>query len=48
MCGDFFDSRKQLREHIDRHHRITNSKIAAAAAARKKERLTKKEEVLLS
>jgi hypothetical protein len=36
-CGDFFDSRKQLREHIDKHHRITNSKIAAAAAARKKE-----------
>jgi uncharacterized C2H2 Zn-finger protein len=30
MCGQYFDSRKQLREHIDRHHRITNLKIAAA------------------
>jgi uncharacterized C2H2 Zn-finger protein len=30
MCGEFFDSRKQLREHIDRHHRITNSKMAGA------------------
>jgi hypothetical protein len=29
MCGEFFDSRRQLREHIDRHHRITNSKMAA-------------------
>jgi hypothetical protein len=37
-CGDFFDSRKLLREHIDRHHRITNLKMAAVAAAtRKKE-----------
>jgi hypothetical protein len=36
MCGDFFDSRRQLREHIDRHHRITNSKMTAVAAARKK------------
>jgi hypothetical protein len=36
MCGDFFDSRKQLREHIDRHHRITNSKMAVAATATRK------------
>jgi uncharacterized C2H2 Zn-finger protein len=26
-CGEFFNSRKQLREHIDRNHRITNSKM---------------------
>jgi hypothetical protein len=38
VCGDFFDSRRQLREHIDRHHRITNSKMAAVVAARKKEK----------
>jgi uncharacterized C2H2 Zn-finger protein len=44
MCGDFFDSKKQLREHIDIHHRITNSKMAAVA--KKKEWLTKKETFL--
>src|ERR687891_486740 len=36
MCGKYFDSRKQLREHIDRHHRITNSKITATTKISKK------------
>jgi hypothetical protein len=31
ICGEFFDSKRQLREHIDRHHRITKSKTAAAS-----------------
>jgi hypothetical protein len=42
MCGEFFDSRKQLREHIDIHHRITNSKMAAGGE--KKRSLTIGEE----
>jgi hypothetical protein len=39
MCGEFFDSKRQLREHIDRHHRITNSKMKARGR-RKEEWLT--------
>jgi hypothetical protein len=27
ICGQFFDSKKELREHKDKHHRIPNSKI---------------------
>jgi hypothetical protein len=41
ICGEFFDSRRQLREHIDGHHRITNSKMAAyeeKSANRKKKK----------
>jgi hypothetical protein len=30
MCGEFFHSRKLLREHVDRHHRITDSKMAVS------------------
>ncbi len=26
-CGKFFDSKRELREHIDKTHRITNSKL---------------------
>jgi uncharacterized C2H2 Zn-finger protein len=29
-CDEFFYSRRQLREHIDKNHRITDSKIPAA------------------
>jgi hypothetical protein len=29
-CGQFFDSKKGLKDHIDKNHRITNSKIAMA------------------
>lgn len=28
-CGRFFDSKRELREHIDENHRITDSKVAA-------------------
>jgi C2H2-type zinc finger len=27
ICGKLFGSRKELREHKDKNHRITNSKI---------------------
>jgi ABC-type dipeptide/oligopeptide/nickel transport system ATPase component len=27
ICGQFFDSKKELREHKDKNHRITNSKM---------------------
>jgi hypothetical protein len=27
ICGQFFDSKKGLREHKDKHHRIPGSKI---------------------
>jgi hypothetical protein len=29
-CGKFFDSKRELREHIDKNHRITASKISEA------------------
>lgn len=28
-CGKFFDSKRELREHIDKDHRITGSKIVS-------------------
>jgi uncharacterized C2H2 Zn-finger protein len=28
-CGKFFDSKRELKNHIDKNHRITNSKMAA-------------------
>ena len=43
ICGEFFDSRKHLRKHIDRYHRITNSKFAAADFEKKR----KKEKTLV-
>jgi hypothetical protein len=27
-CGKFFNSKRQLKNHIDKDHRITNSKMA--------------------
>jgi hypothetical protein len=27
ICGQFFDSKKDLKEHKDNNHRITNTKI---------------------
>jgi hypothetical protein len=30
ICGKFFDSKKQLRTHKDKDHRITNSKMRSA------------------
>ena len=35
-CGEFLNSKRQLREHIDKNHRITDSKAAVA------ERITKR------
>jgi hypothetical protein len=26
-CGQFFNSKRELRDHIDKNHRITNSKM---------------------
>jgi uncharacterized C2H2 Zn-finger protein len=26
-CGEFLNSKKELKEHIDKNHRITDSKI---------------------
>ena len=30
ICGQFFDSKKELRKHKDKNHRISNSKTMAA------------------
>jgi uncharacterized C2H2 Zn-finger protein len=27
ICGKFFDSKKELKEHKDKNHRITDSKM---------------------
>ena len=27
ICGKFFDSKRELKDHIDKNHRITNTKI---------------------
>jgi hypothetical protein len=32
ICGQFFDSKKELRKHKDKNHRISNSKMMMAAA----------------
>jgi hypothetical protein len=34
ICGLFFDSKKELKEHKDKNHRITNSKMAVTAGGR--------------
>lgn len=31
ICGKFFDTKKELREHKDKEHRISDAKIAKAA-----------------
>jgi uncharacterized C2H2 Zn-finger protein len=28
-CGKFFNSKRELKNHVDKNHRITNSKMAA-------------------
>jgi hypothetical protein len=28
ICGQFFDSKKELREHKDKSHRITSTKLS--------------------
>ena len=32
ICGEFFDSRIELRKHKDKNHRITNAKRIAVVA----------------
>jgi hypothetical protein len=39
ICGQFFDSKKQLRNHKDKDHRITNSKIVISANVEKTNQL---------
>jgi hypothetical protein len=34
ICGLFFDSKKELKEHKDKNHRITNSKMAVTTGGR--------------
>ena len=35
ICGKFFDSKKQLRTHKDKDHRITDSKMMSALVLQK-------------
>jgi uncharacterized C2H2 Zn-finger protein len=35
-CGEFFNSKRELKEHIDKNHRITDSKVAAAERTTKR------------
>jgi hypothetical protein len=32
ICGNFFDSKKNLKDHKDKNHRITDSKIVGLKA----------------
>jgi hypothetical protein len=32
ICGEFFDSKKDLKDQVDKNHRITISKMVAVAA----------------
>ena len=34
ICGEFFNSKRELKEHKDKSHRITNSKIMKALTPR--------------
>ncbi len=35
ICGKFFDSKKQLRTHKDKDHRITDSKMSSVLVLEK-------------
>ena len=35
-CGEFFNSKRELREHIDKNHRITDSKVSATERTTKR------------
>ena len=35
ICGKFFDSKKQLRTHKDKDHRITDSKMMSVLVLQK-------------
>jgi hypothetical protein len=34
ICGQYFQSKKEARDHKDKNHRITNSKIDEAGISR--------------
>jgi uncharacterized C2H2 Zn-finger protein len=36
ICGHFFNSKRELKEHKDKNHRITNSKVVADRKKNKK------------
>ncbi len=36
ICGQFFDSKKQLRAHKDKDHRITDSKMVVSPSIEEK------------
>ena len=38
ICGKFFDSKKQLRTHRDKDHRITESKMMSVLVLQKNNR----------
>jgi uncharacterized Zn finger protein len=33
-CGEFFNSKRELKKHKDKNHRITNSKMAVGSITR--------------
>ena len=41
-CGQFFNSKRELKNHIDKNHRITNSKMAAGTTKHARLKLFKK------
>jgi uncharacterized C2H2 Zn-finger protein len=36
ICGEFFNSKRELKEHKDKSHRITNSKVAGESKKNRK------------
>ncbi len=35
ICGEFFNSKKDLKDHKDKNHRITNSKVVVKKKKRR-------------
>jgi uncharacterized C2H2 Zn-finger protein len=40
ICGYFFNSKRELKEHKDKNHRITNSKVIVVKKKKKKVQTT--------
>ena len=36
ICGEFFQSKKDLKDHKDKNHRITNSKVIVVRKKKKR------------
>ncbi|MDQ3884794.1 MAG: hypothetical protein M3239_05050 [Thermoproteota archaeon] len=36
ICGEFFNSKRELKEHKDKNHRITDSKVVGESKKNKK------------